>query len=133
MGRESDMHTQFTRCYRRLDIEIITTSVPQTKRRKEWLWGTIPSRLVSELPLNGIKNIDGANAFLPSFMENYNRGFAIKPNTVESLFAEPLPESVINYYLSMRKRHRLDNRSVLSLYDTRMQLVDHDGKTLALS
>ena len=49
------------------------------------------SRLVSELALRGIKTIEEANAFLPEFMRDYNRRFALEPDMEASLFAPQPP------------------------------------------
>ena len=64
---ERDTHVQFRRMCEQLGIELITTSVSQAKGRIERLWGTLQSRLVSELRARGIKTIEEANAFLPEF------------------------------------------------------------------
>ena len=60
----------------RLGIEVITTSVSQTKERIERLWRTFQDRLVAEFRLNGIATIEQANAFMPGFIERYNARFS---------------------------------------------------------
>jgi hypothetical protein len=64
----------------------------QAKGRIERLWGTLQSRLISELRLRGVTTIDAANSYLPEFMADYNRRFAVKPDLEASLFAHPHPQ-----------------------------------------
>jgi transposase len=71
--------TQFTRALKTLDIEPIHANTPQAKGRVERANLTLQDRLVKELRLRGISDIDTANAFLPEFIEDYNRRFAISP------------------------------------------------------
>ena len=46
---DRDVRTNFKRMCQQLGIELITTSVSQAKGRIERLWGTLQSRLISEL------------------------------------------------------------------------------------
>jgi len=71
--------TQFTRALRTLDIEPIHAGTPQAKGRVERANRTLQDRLVKELRLRGISDMAAANAFLPAFMEGYNRRFAVAP------------------------------------------------------
>ena len=52
-------------------------SSPEAKGRVERLWGTLQDRLVTELRLEGITTIDGANAFLPGYLVRHNARFAV--------------------------------------------------------
>ena len=70
---------QFTRALRTLDIEPIHAHSPQAKGRVERANGTLQDRLVKELRLRGIDDIETANAFLPTFMADYNARFAVEP------------------------------------------------------
>ncbi len=76
--REGEL-TQFSRALRTLDIEPIHANTPQAKGRVERANQTLQDRLVKRLRLAGISDIDSANAFLPSFIENYNRRSAVPP------------------------------------------------------
>ena len=66
----------FTRPLRTLDIEPIHANTPQPKGRVERANQTLQDRLVKELRLAGISDIDAANAFLPGFLSDYNQRFA---------------------------------------------------------
>jgi hypothetical protein len=63
--------TQFGRASAELNIEILYTNGSQAKGRVERSSRTLQDRLVKELRLAGIANMDEGNAFLPRFMERY--------------------------------------------------------------
>ncbi|MGF7056333.1 hypothetical protein GGC47_005556 [Bosea sp. OAE752] len=71
--------TQFGRALDQLNIDIICANVPQAKGRVERANGTLQDRLVKELRLAGISSLEAGNAFLPGFMEDFNRRFAKVP------------------------------------------------------
>lgn len=73
--------TQFGRAMQQLDIQIICASTPQAKGRVERANQTLQDRLVKELRLQGLSDIDSANAFLPQFREDLNRRFAVQPRS----------------------------------------------------
>jgi transposase len=73
--------TQFGRAMQELDVEIICANTPQAKGRIERANQTLQDRLVKELRLAGISDIERANAYLPKFREDYNRRFAVAPRS----------------------------------------------------
>jgi len=73
--------TQFGRAMQELDIQIICASTPQAKGRIERANQTLQDRLVKELRLRSISDIDSANAYLPEFREDFNRRFAVQPRS----------------------------------------------------
>jgi hypothetical protein len=80
-----DTETQFSRAMKSLNIEIICANSPQAKGRVEKTNRTLQDRLVKELRLRNINNIDVANAFLPEFMADLNERFAVEPaNTTDA-------------------------------------------------
>lgn len=129
---DKDVQTQFRRCCQQLGISIITTSVPQAKGRIERLWGTLQSRLVSELSLHNIKSIEEANDFLPVFTADFNKRFARLPDKSKSRFVPVLNKNEINYYLSTLYRRSVDAGSSFKLLNKRFQLSDGNGKTVKI-
>jgi len=73
--------TQFGRAMQELDIQIICANTPQAKGRIERANQTLQDRLVKELRLRGISDIDSANAFLPEFRADFNHRFAVAPRS----------------------------------------------------
>jgi transposase len=80
VGRGSGL-TQFGRAMQALDIQIICANTPQAKGRVERANQTLQDRLVKELRLRDISDMDNANAFLPEFREDYNQRFAVQPRS----------------------------------------------------
>jgi hypothetical protein len=75
----ADGETQFGRALTELNIDIICANSPQAKGRVERMNKTLQDRLVKELRLCGISNMEDGNAFLPEFTEDYNRRFGRAP------------------------------------------------------
>jgi hypothetical protein len=71
--------TQFGRALAGLEIEAIHAHSPQAKGRIERANQTLQDRLVKELRLRSIDAMEAANAFLPEFIADYNRRFAVAP------------------------------------------------------
>lgn len=74
-----DGHTQFGRALSELNIESICANSNQAKGRVERANQTLQDSLVKELRLQGISNMTGANAYVPSFIADFNRHFATPP------------------------------------------------------
>jgi len=71
--------TQFSRALKTLDIQPIHANTPQAKGRVERANQTLQDRLVKELRLRGLCDLADANAYLPAFIADYNRRFAVEP------------------------------------------------------
>lgn len=109
-----------------MGIELITTSVSQAKGRIERLWGTLQSRLVSELRIRGITTIHAANRYLPEFTADFNGRFASEPNMEGSLFAPPPSEREIDFYPSAQYRRISDIGSCFLLFGRKVMLFDKE-------
>ena len=69
--------TQFGRAMEELGVELILANSPQAKGRVERMNGVLQDRLVKELRLAGISDIESANRFLDSkYLRQFNRQFA---------------------------------------------------------
>jgi transposase len=78
---KTDALTQFGRAMQELDIQIICANTPQAKGRVERINQTLQDRLVKEMRLLGISSMEAGNAYLPEFMEDLNRRFAVEPRS----------------------------------------------------
>ena len=67
--------TQMGRILEELGIRYIAARSPQAKGRVERLWNTMQDRLAAELQRKRIRTIEAALAYLPGFIERYNRRF----------------------------------------------------------
>jgi len=92
-GINKEAITQFTRALNTLGIELICANSPQAKGRVERANETFQDRLVKELRLQKIDNYQDANTFLPTFLDFYNRKFAVLPRSVEDVHA-PLDTTI---------------------------------------
>ena len=76
---DPEAETQFSRAARELGIACIHANSPQAKGRVERANQTLQDRLVKEMRLAGINNMVEANAWLPAYIADYNRRFAVVP------------------------------------------------------
>ena len=76
---DPEAETQFSRAARGLGIACIHANSPQAKGRVERANQTLQDRLVKEMRLAGINNMDEANAWLPAYINEYNQRFAVVP------------------------------------------------------
>ncbi len=73
--------TEFGRAMQELQIQMICANTPQAKGRVERANQTLQDHLTKEMRLQGISTPEQANSWLPTFIEDYNRRFAIPPRT----------------------------------------------------
>lgn len=77
----SDTCTQFQRAVDQLGIELICAKTPQAKGRVERVNRVLQDRLVKELRLDGIDDIEAANAWCETYIPRYNERFARVPSS----------------------------------------------------
>ncbi len=73
--RDEPARTQFERAVAAAGIKIIHAHSPQAKGRIERSFGTLQNRLVKEMRLAGLRDIEAANRFLEGYLETFNRRF----------------------------------------------------------
>jgi len=76
-----DNLTQFGRAMQSLEIPILCANTPQAKGRVERANQTLQDRLVKEMRLRQVNNMQQGNAYLPEFMADFNRRFAVQPRS----------------------------------------------------
>lgn len=77
--------TQFGRALAELNIEILCANSSQAKGRVERANRTLQDRLVKELRIADVSNMDDGNAFLEGFVDRYNAKFAKAPARPDNL------------------------------------------------
>lgn len=114
--------TQFQRALTGLDIEIICANSPQAKGRVERANQTLQDRLIKEMRLLGICTYEQANLFLPEFICDYNRRFAV------------MPGSNLDFHRPLDKTQDLD--FLFSIHDfriiTKTLLIHYAGKVFQI-
>ena len=77
--------TQFGRALAELNIEILCANSSQAKGRVERANRTLQDRLVKELRMAGICDMNAGNSFLPQFMEQFNNKFSVPAVRTENM------------------------------------------------
>ena len=108
--------TQFGKVCERLDIVLYTTSVPTSKANVERENETFKNRLIAELRLNSITDINEANRYLNEvFMPKMNKKFSYVIDKKISLMREnTYTEEELKLIISERKEKIIDNASCIS-------------------
>jgi hypothetical protein len=73
----ADAVTQFGRAMQELKIQILCANSPQAKGRVERANQTLQDRLVKEMRLRDISNMEQGNAYLPEFIADFNTRFCV--------------------------------------------------------
>ncbi len=122
---DSNGLTQFGRAMEELGIELIPANTAQAKGRVEKANRTLQDRLVKELRLRGINTIEEANKYLPEFIKEFNRKFAVEPKNPENahrplLANENLEEILVKKYTRiLSKNLELQYKNILYQIQTK--------------
>lgn len=103
----SSGQTQFGRAMEELDIQLMCANTPQAKGRIERVIQTLQDRLVKELRLRGISDIESANAFLPEFRTDFNRRFGVVPRSNHDAHRPLLPSDNLERILTHQETRTL--------------------------
>lgn len=113
---KKDGVTQFQRVMNSLGIEMIFASSAQAKGRVERANQTFQDRLIKEMRLRNICSYQAANAYLPEFIKEYNRKFAVLPHSMGDNHT-PLDKSLDLDFLFSVHRERIITKDLLIHYD----------------
>jgi transposase len=103
-----ESETQFSRAMRQLDIEVICAHSPEAKGRVERANQTLQDRLIKEMRLRGINDIETANAFLPTYIKAHNKRFAVTPLNPENVHRQEKPkDELLNLIFSFHEERKL--------------------------
>lgn len=115
--------TQFGRILKTLDIAAIHANTPQAKGRVERANQTLQDRLVKELRLQGISDIETANTWLPAFIEDYNRRFAVSARSEQDAHRPILhDEQELNLIFTIHYQRKLSKNLTLQFKNRQYQL-----------
>lgn len=127
---EDDTFTQYSYACSQLGIAIETSSTPEFKPRIERLFETLQARLPIELRLAGITTIEEANAFLPKFLEEFNKQFALCINNTKSVFDNQVNYETINLTLSVLSQRTVDSGHSIKYHNKFYKTLDKDGNNI---
>lgn len=120
--REAEL-TQFSRALKTLDIQPVHANSPQAKGRVERANQTLQDRLVKELRLKGISDIESANAFLSEFMADYNTRFAVAAQNPVDAHREVLHNAQeLSLILSLHHTRKLSKNLTFQFRNQEYQL-----------
>jgi transposase len=114
--------TQFGRAMQELDIQILCANTPQAKGRIERAFQTLQDRLVKELRLRSIADIDSANAYLPEFRADFNRRFAVLPRSRHDAHRPLLKSQNLDVILTHQKTGTLSKNLTVQYNKTIYQI-----------
>lgn len=127
---EDDTFTQYSYACSQLGIAIESSSTPEFKPRIERLFETLQARLPIELRLAGITTIDEANAFLPKFLEEFNKQFALCINNTKSVFDNQVSNEIINLTLSIISQRTVDSGHSIKYHNKLYKTIDKEGNNI---
>jgi transposase len=119
-----DTETQFGRAARELGIEVICANSPEAKGRVERANQTLQDRLVKEMRLLGISNIEAANAYLPAYIKDHNKRFAVVAKSAEDAHRKELPDhGVLDLIFSHQDERKLTKNLEISYNNVIYQVI----------
>jgi len=123
--------TQFTKAMRELGIELICANSPQAKGRVEKVNRTLQDRLVKEMRLKGINNMEEGNKYLSSFIKMFNEKFAVDPASKENAH-RPLLVSENLKEILVKKEVRILSKNLEFQYGNKLYQVKTERALYAL-
>jgi hypothetical protein len=117
--------TQFGRAMQDLEIQILCASTPQAKGRVERANQTLQDRLVKELRLQGISDMETGNAYLPEFRQDFNRRFAVQPRSHHDAHRPLLKTENLDLILTHQKTGTLSKNLTVQYHKVIYQIQTH--------
>jgi hypothetical protein len=115
-------YTQFGRALYELNIDGICANTPAAKGRVERAHKTLQDRLVKELRLHNISSIDAANAFIPSFIQEYNARFGKEPRDAHDAHRQLRADEALDLIFSWRELRKVTKALTLN-YERKLYLL----------
>jgi len=115
--------TQFGEALQTLGIGLILAHSPQAKGRIERLWGTLQSRLVTELRLAGARTLEEANRVLQEYLPKFNSQFAVPAAQEGSAYRGVEPHLDLNGILCFKYYRTVAGDNTVTLGEITLQLL----------
>ncbi len=116
-------HTQFGRALYELNIDGMCANTPAAKGRVERAHQTLQDRLVKELRLQRISTVDAANAFMPTFIDDYNRRFGKLPRDRHDAHRAVRKDEDLAAIFAWREYRKVTDSLTLR-YERKMYLIE---------
>ncbi len=108
--------SQFQKVLSLLGAEPIQALSPQAKGKVEQMWKTLQDRLLKEMRLAGINTLEGANAFLPAFIERFNSRFQRAARDPEGAWVKLEGALDLAFYFAAREERTVKSDHTLSFH-----------------
>lgn len=115
--------TQFGRSMKELDIELICANTPQAKGRVERRHRDLQNRLIKAMRLQNVNTIDDANAFVSTFVEDFNRRFAKPPLDSTNAHKPLLNSHNLDKILCIKQERILSKNLILQYKNVIYQII----------
>ena len=107
-GKEKS-DTQFERAVKEVGSKLIPAHSPQAKGRVERLFNTFQDRVIKEMRLAGVSNIEEANKFLEGYLPKYNKRFSVIARSSADLH-RPVPGGLnLDRIFCIKTKHPVRN------------------------
>jgi hypothetical protein len=131
-ARTGTGETQFSRALRELGISLINANSSQAKGRVERANATLQDRLLKELRLRGVSDIVSANKFLPEFIADYNRRFAVVPASSVDAHRQIIPKRKILDLILCQRHQRTITKNFKIHYNNKIYQIQTPKKGYTL-
>ena len=115
--------TQFQRALSVLSVKLICANSPQAKGRVERAHATLQDRLIKEMRLRNICTYEQANAYLPEFMQEYNRRFAVQAASDQDVHRKLDLEEDLDFLFSIHDSRQITKTLTIHYENKLYQIV----------
>jgi transposase len=119
---DRQLMSQFERSLQELGVRVIHAYSPQAKGRVERLFGTFQDRVIKEMRLAGVRNKDEGNAFLQTYLPDYNRRYRVSPAKDTDMHRRFKDHRELDRILSIRSSRALRNDFTIA-HDKRLYQI----------
>ncbi len=117
--------TQVVRALKQLGIEHIPAYSPEARGRSERMFGTLQDRLIKELKLAGITEVEAANRFFREvYLPEHNGRFAKEPALPETAFVPVAEPALLREILCVQEERTVARDNTVSFAGLKLQLPE---------
>jgi hypothetical protein len=122
---DKERPTQVGRALARLGVEHIPAYSPEARGRSERLFGTLQDRLIKELALAGVREIEAANRFIREiYLPEHNTRFAKPAELPDSAFVPVKDQELLNEILCVEEERIVARDNTVSWGRLKLQLPE---------
>lgn len=124
-GGKRQGYSNMDRAMKEVGVICVQANSAQAKGRVERLFGTLQNRLVQELRLAEVRDIDSANEFLKTYLDVYNQKFSVESVSSKSAYKELDKDLDLNEVLCMIDIRTVKNGNIIN-HGGYQYLIDSD-------